>query len=158
MAVSSYSFQQPQNTYTIEDFISCQSDEDVCFNNLSFQHLETYEDISTDIKYPVYNVLGDYLEEIRQDYCVPVVMSDKEFIRYRYRPKLLSFDVYGATEIFFIVLEINDMYSVKQFVKKHLILPTKANMKEIMNKLVSANKTALDSYNTTELNPYYASM
>ena len=57
-----------------------------------------------------------------------------------------------------IVLEINDMYSVKQFVKKHLILPTKANMKEIMNKLVSANKTALDSYNTTELNPYYASM
>ena len=50
------------------------------------------------------------------------------------------------------------MYSVKQFVKKHLILPTKANMKEIMNKLVSANKTALDSYNTTELNPYYASM
>ena len=46
-----YDYQKPENTYTLEQFISCQSDSNFCYNNLSFI------DQIDNIKYNVYHIL-----------------------------------------------------------------------------------------------------
>ena len=54
-----YNYNKPQNTYTIDQFIQCQSDTNVCYNNLSFI------DQRNSSNYNTYNLLSDYSVEFR---------------------------------------------------------------------------------------------
>ena len=141
-----YSFRKPQKTYTIQDFIACQSDTEICHNNLSFIDEINYKHLNLTIKYNTYNVLSDYIDEVRDEYCVPVTLSVFELDKYKYRPKLLCYDVYGNGELGFIILVINDMYSVKQFIKSKLLLPTRTNMSTICKYIYNTNAAAMHAY------------
>ena len=110
-------------------------------NNLSFT------DIHNGIEYDTYNVFSDYLDEIRDEYCLPVVLTDDQLIRYMYRPKLLCWDIYGNTELAFMILLINDMCNIKQFNRKKILMPRKDNMALIIKYIFNANKDVLSSYN-----------
>lgn len=141
MAAVSYEYQKPQNTYTIEQYINCQSDTLMCYYNSSFV------DKVGNVTYSSHNVVSDYLDELRSDnYCVLVELSDEQLAKYIYRPKLLCYDIYGNTELHFIILLINDMYSCKQFTKKKLLMPTQDMMKEIANKILNSNRAAIQTY------------
>lgn len=141
MAAVSYEYQKPQNTYTIEQYINCQSDTLMCYYNSSFV------DKVGNVTYSSHNVVSDYLDELRSDnYCVLVELSDEQLAKYMYRPKLLCYDIYGNTELHFIILLINDMYSCKQFTKKKLLMPTQDMMKEIANKILNSNRAAIQTY------------
>ena len=143
--VSSYSYQQAATTYTLDDFIACQSDTMICYNNLSFiDHDDDYN-----IDFAIWNVCSDYIKEI-QDMCKTIVLSDDQLAKYMYRPKLLCYDIYSNGELFFIILMINDMYSIKQFTKQTLLMPTKTDMSSITKQLYNSNKTALQEYANTE--------
>lgn len=133
--------QKPQYTSTITQFIACQSDTDICYENLSFIDQYDY------IKYNTYNVLSDYIDEIRDAYCKQIVLSTEEAFKYKYKPKLLCYDVYGSGELAFIILIINDMYNVKDFTKTTLLMPTKDNMNTIIKYMYNANKNAIAIYN-----------
>lgn len=137
----SYKFQSPEKTYTLDQFIACQSDTSFCYANTSFI------DQIDNIKYPVHNVVSDYIDEIIDTYCVHVVLSDDDLMRYRYRPKLLCYDVYGSQEVYFLILLINDMCSIKDFDKTDLMLPTKDNMKTICNAVLNSNLSDIQKYN-----------
>jgi hypothetical protein len=66
-----YDYQKPQNTYTLDQYIACQSDSIACYKNLSFI------DRSGHIDYSTWNVASDYVDELR-DLCVSVELSDEE--------------------------------------------------------------------------------
>lgn len=150
MPALSYEYQKPQNTYTLDQYIACQSDTIMCYANSSFI------DKLGNIKQPAYNVVSDYIEELRSDdYCVSVELTDEQLTKYKYRPKLLCYDLYGNGELHFIILLMNDMYSVKQFSKKKLLLPTKDMMKEIASKILNANRDAISFYNKKEKHTEY---
>ena len=142
-----YQYNKPSQTFTIDQFIACQSNTDICYQNLSFVDKAYYSNMNETIKYPGYNVLSDYIDEIREEYCVTVTLTDKDMLKYKYRPKLLCHDIYGNGELFFIILIINDIYSDKQFIKDRLLMPTKDNMKDICKHLYSANYQAINKYN-----------
>ncbi len=36
-------------------------------------------------------------------------------MKYKYRPKLLSYDIYDNAELYYIILRLNDLYNVKDF-------------------------------------------
>ena len=139
---SAYTYTQSTKTYTLDDYIACQSSTVVCYNNLSF--IDTYDGID----YNTYNVISDYVDELR-DMCVTVELSKDELEKYRYRPKLLCYYIYGNAELFPIILIINDMYSQKQFTKSKLLMPTKETMTNISKWLYNSNKTAIQEYNNT---------
>lgn len=141
-----YNFQKPYNTYTLDQFIACQSDSSICYNNLSF--IDQY----ANIQFNTYNVLSDYVDEIRDNYCLPIELNDKQMVKYKYRPKLLCNDVYNDGELFFIILIINDMYTIKDFTKKKLLMPTKNNMNEIIKRMYNSNKQAISIYNEKNKN------
>ena len=72
--------------------------------------------------------------------------------KYKYRPKLLAYDIYNNGELGFFILLINDMYSIKQFNRQKLLLPSKNNMSEICKQIYNANKTAITKYNNLQSN------
>jgi hypothetical protein len=137
----SYDYQKPQNTYTLDQYISCQSDSNICYHNLSFI------DNRDNIDYDTYNVISDYIDELRTEFTNNVILSDKDMERYKYRPKLLCYDIYGSGELAFIILIINDMCSVKQFTKKKLRMPTRSQMADICKYIYNANKKDIARYN-----------
>lgn len=136
-----YNYNKPQNTYTIDQFIQCQSDTNVCYNNLSFI------DQRNSIKYNTYNVLSDYLDEIRENYCLKIKLDKDNMFKYKYRPKLLCYDIYGDGELAFIIMIINDICDVKEFTKDTLLMPTIENMQLITKRLYNANKNDIEVYN-----------
>ena len=136
-----YDYQKPQNTYTIDQFIACQSDSNICYHNLSFI------DNRDNIDYDTYNVVSDYIDELRTEYTNIVMLTDKDMERYMYRPKLLCYDIYGSGELAFIILIINDMCSVKQFTKKKLLMPTRTQMANLTKYIYNANKKDIARYN-----------
>lgn len=146
--VTTYEYQKPQNTYTIDQFINCQSSTAMCHYNMSFLDRSP----TSSLIYSTYNVISDYIDELTsEEYARLVVLNPTQMLRYRYRPKLLAFDVYGNTELFFIIMTMNDMYSFKQFIKNRLLLPTQDGMDTIITRLNSANKDAIKKYNNSSL-------
>ena len=140
-----YDYQKPESTYTLDQFISCQSDANFCYNNLSFI------DQIDNIKYNIYNVASDYIDEIISNYCKTVVLSDDQLAKYKYKPKLLCYDIYGSQELYYLILIINDICSVKDFTKKKLILPTKVNMPTITKAIMNANRSDIQKYNSNNI-------
>ena len=57
-----------------------------------------------------HHALTNYIEEIE--------LSDEEYDRYRFRPKLLSQDLYGTPELWSELLYINHMMSTTDFNKR----------------------------------------
>lgn len=149
MAISNYVYQKSYETYTIDQYISCQSESEMCYNNISFIDTIVYPELNEKIDYATHNVLSDYIDELRDEYCVKVVLSDEELERYIYRPKLLCHDIYGNGELAFIILFINDLYSVKQFKKKNLLMPRKEVMALICNYIFNSDRNAINTYNQT---------
>ena len=140
-----YDYQKPELTFTLDQFIACQSDTNFCYNNLSFINQ------IDNIKYNIYNVASDYIDEIISEYCVRVSLSDDQLAKYKYRPKLLCYDVYGAQELYYLILIINDICSVKEFNKSKLILPTKANMSTLCKAIMNSNRADIQKYNSNNI-------
>ena len=139
-----YDYQKPHNTWTLDQFIASQNDSVMSYHNLSFV------DIHDGIAYDTYNVLTDYIDEIRSEYCVPVKLNMDQLEKYKYRPKLLCFDMYGNGELAFILLLANDMCSVKSFTKDTILMPRVTMMNELVKYLSNANRMALRTYNKKE--------
>lgn len=140
-----YDYQKPELTYTLDQFISCQSDTNFCYNNLSFI------DQIDNIKYNIYNVASDYIDEIINNYCINVELSDDQLAKYMYRPKLLCYDVYNYQELYYLILILNDICSVKDFTKKKLKLPTKNNISIITKAIIGANRSDIQKYNNSNV-------
>ena len=147
MSALSYIYNTPTKTYTIDQFIACQSDSTMDYHNFSFKDAIEYKYMNEVIHYSTYNIVSDYLDEIRE-LCLSVELSDEEMNKYIYRPKLLAYDIYENPELGFMILLINDMCSNKQFSKRKLLLPTKVNMKTICQQLYNSNRDALNRYNS----------
>ena len=111
-------------------------------NNLKISFLEN--------NYVVKNILDDYMFELKRS-AVDVKLSDEEYTKYRFRPKLLSYDVYDSTEFFYVILKLNNMYSIKQFDINPLKMLTKNginNMVEFLSTIYNAERTNIQQYNT----------
>lgn len=137
-----YTYQQPQETFTIDQFISCQSDSAINYNNLSFLDIINEDNIV----FNTYNVLSDYIDEIR-DKCVLITLNEEQMYKYKYRPKLLCYDIYGNSELAFVILVINDMYNAKNFTKNKILMLNKTDMNDIMKYIYNSNKQAISDYN-----------
>jgi hypothetical protein len=132
---------KPQDTYTIEQFIQCQSDEEIDYHN--FSYIDRYDNI----EYSTYNILSDYLDELREDYAKTIILDKDQMVKYMYRPKLLCYDVYGNTELAFIILLLNDMCNVKDFTRDRVLMLTKDDMSDVTKWIYNSNKNAIAIYN-----------
>ena len=75
-----------------------------------------------EIIYPIQNILRQHYRPLLLRYCKKITLSDVAFIKYKYKPKSLSYDLYGGTELWHLILWLNDMITVTEFTKKELVL------------------------------------
>lgn len=73
-----------------------------------------YQKLLGNVKYCVKNVLDDYIRELK-GLSVNILLNKDEIKRYNYNPKLLCADVYGNTDMYFIILLLNGLCDVKEF-------------------------------------------
>ena len=125
---------------SIEDFIN--SKQEVY---MSYDFMTLYDKIENGI-FASYNVLNDYLDEIK-NLAVEVTLSDEMFRKYEYKPKLLCYDIYGYKELYFIILVINEMISVKDFRKKKIKMLYVEDMNNLITHLIKAEKDLKDRNN-----------
>lgn len=62
----------------------------------------------------MFNLYEKYYE-ILLDHVVVATLTEAEYRRYRFQPKLLSFDLYGTKELHYMLLRLNHVYSVINF-------------------------------------------
>lgn len=129
---------KPHKTYTLEEFIESGENDLLTYANFSL-----LEKIS-DIEIPTENIIFDYISEIKKA-AVTVKLTENEFIKYKYKPKLLAFDVYGTTESYFVIMALNNIIDVKDFTLKKLLMLKSNTMNEIMGYIYDANTNLLRS-------------
>ena len=139
MAISKIT--NPEKSYTIEQFITFKDDDTASYNNLSFR--DKYDNII----YPIKNIIDDYTDELNE-LLVDVVMSESEFLRYRYRPKLLAFDIYSNAELDFLILAMNGVCNMKEFDSRSIKLIKNKDLDNFITSIFNANKDDLDIYNS----------
>lgn len=116
----------PATTYTLDEFISMRYSDDMTFRNFSI--LEVIDDV----EYLDHNVLDDYLEEL-ESICIDCPLDDDQYKKYKYAPDLLAYDVYGSTQLDFVVLAANGMIDPKEFTLKTIKLPYKSALKSFLS-------------------------
>lgn len=116
----------PATTYTLDEFISMRYSDDMTFRNFSI--LEVIDDV----EYLDHNVLDDYLEEL-ESICIDCPLDDDQYKKYKYAPDLLAYDVYGSTQLDFVVLAVNGMIDPKEFTLKTIKLPYKSALKSFLS-------------------------
>lgn len=100
-----------EETYTLSQFISMKDNDEMTYRNFSILQRSITDPTMI---YSIDNVIYDYLEEMKL-YRKLVTVSDREKIKYKYKPKLLAYDIYGSTETYFILLAMNGMCNIKEF-------------------------------------------
>ena len=92
--------------------------------------------------------MDDYFEEL-MELTQQVTMNDKEYIKYKYRPRLLANDVYENPDLDFIILAINNICNMKEFDSRTINLIKVDKLEEFLTTIFNANKNDIDVYNST---------
>lgn len=127
-------------TSTIEAFIESSEYESISYNALSL-----FEKFDDEIYMITHNVLNDYIEEL-EDLSVTVTLTDEEYNKYLYKPKLLSYDVYGTTELYFVIMIINRICNVKEFNFKKLKMLKLSTLESSISAIYNSEKHNIDKY------------
>ena len=138
----------PEKTATIEEFIDIGDTDDITYSQFSI--LVKCIGENSIIQYAQDNIIYDYLDELKED-AVEYEFTDDEYVKYRYKPKLLAYDLYGSTEIYFVIMALNGMCNIKDFNKRKLRLLYRSIMIELLNEIYSAESDYI-KYNRLHLN------
>lgn len=134
---------------TLDDFVRSKPSNKMSYHNLCLHEL----DPKHNIEYDVFNVVSDYLPELKK-MSQSVSLTDKEYYTYRFRPKLLANYLYGNGELYYIILWLNDIWSVKDFNFKKLKLISKTDLSEALSSINSSERDFINSYNELSSESY----
>lgn len=126
----------PEETYTIEEFVSSRNK-----NLITYDKLCIFEK-DGDTTLITHNVLNDYKDEILNAASI-LILSQEEYDTYRFKPKLLSYRLYGTTELYFLLLLLNNIASVKEFDFKKLKIIENDYISELLSSIYNAESSTL---------------
>lgn len=132
----------PNKTSTIEEFISFKNDDTFSYHNMSFR--DKYGNIS----YPIKNIIDDYKDELMELVLDDVILSETEYLKYRYKPRLLANDIYDNPDLDFVILAINGICNMKEFDSKKIKLIKLDDLNNFLTSIFNANKDDIDIYNS----------
>lgn len=134
---------KPSNSYTMEQFIALGRGVSVTYDSYSYKEL-----LSNGTEISVLNVINDYMPELK-DMALNVTLSDDEYRKYKYKPRLLCYDIYGNTEVYYIILLLNGIIDIKEFDFRTLKMLKKDDMENALSAIYNAEKKYIDKYNST---------
>lgn len=124
----------PETAKTIDEFIELNKTDDITYSNYSI--LNKIVNGST-ILFPEHNLIYDYIKELK-DHCILIELDSDQFITYRYNPKKLAYRLYGHSELYFIILALNNMCSFKDFNRRRIKMLYKRDLEDLMTQIYNA--------------------
>ena len=139
-----YMASKPEEASTLSEFIALGRNTKITYNNLSILDKITVGDGG--IYIPTKNIIYDYLDELKK-LSQTVLLTDTDYIKYVYKPRLLSYDVYGTTELYFLILALNNIYDIRQFTidTKKVQMLTVSDYQTVINYIYNSEKSYIDS-------------
>lgn len=130
-----------ETTYTLNDFIKAGKMNTVDYDAFSYK-----ECVSNGTEVSVLQTIDDYMQEIK-DFAVTVKLSTEEYLKYRYKPKLLCRDVYGNGEIYFLIMLLNGRIDVKDFDTSELLMLKVDDLNNVLSLIYNAEYKWMTQYN-----------
>lgn len=131
----------PNKTSTVEEFIGFKDDDSISYHNLSFR--DKYDNID----YPIKNIIDDYIYEL-MELTQDVTLNETEYLKYRYKPRLLANDIYENPDLDFLILTMNGICNMKEFDMRTIKLVKVNDLQDFLTAIFNANKEDIDTYNT----------
>lgn len=131
---------------TINDYISQFNSEEIISSAFFLKQVFTTNNKKMIVNFS--NLVIKYMPEIKE-LKVKVELSDEEYSKYKYNPKVLSYDLYGTTELWFLILEANELHSVSQFNSKTIYL-FRTDIIEKMSRILNL-EIDVKNYNEEEI-------
>lgn len=101
------------NKSTIQSIINEGKENILTSNDLSFKNVI---ESSTGEKFVVnMSSIFDKYYDILLENTVIAVLTEEDYLKYRFKPKVLSRDMYGTKDLHFLLLRLNNITSVTQF-------------------------------------------
>lgn len=105
---------------TIKEYISNYQSEDIRFSEFFLKEV-LVPDKGEKILVNFSNLIIKYMPELKS-LKIKVTLTNDEYERYKFNPKRLAYDIYGNTELWFLILEANELKSAIDFDLKTLYL------------------------------------
>lgn len=138
--------------YTIQDYIDTYRDQTVSYDTLHLYEAAKFNMDSSGVNYGVLPsdlVTNKYKKDLEE-----IVITKKytavEKIKYKYNPWLLSYDLYGTTEYWFMLLELNHLYSATEFTLDRVKV-YKDNLPTLIDTILATERPFINE-NESELN------
>ena len=90
------------------------------------------------------NILYDYEDEFN-DETIVVKLKDVEQIKYRYKPELFAYDIYGSTGFSFIVMMLNGIIDPKEFNFNKVRVIKSSTLKSILSRIKIINSDFMNN-------------
>lgn len=130
----------PELANTIDDFIASGKDAPLLtYYNFSIIQVEYSKDKTLEVQLTSNNLVNDYLD-IFKEAGQKVQLSEQEKRKYYYNPDLLSYDLYGTTELDFIIMIMNGVISSNEFTIPTLLLIPKSELVDLLSRIYNAEQ------------------
>lgn len=107
------------NFATIDDLVEWGKEQEISYRNLHKGAYITNLQSGDVIRIPLNSIMSDYRYFI-EPYIIEIEMNDEELYLYQFKPKSLSYKLYGTTEYWSVLLMINNCVSKVDFNKKKI--------------------------------------
>ena len=131
-----------ENIYTLSDFIREYSVEDLRVDAFHLKEVFFQNGMKHKLVVNGDNIADKYSAELEENKKI-VEFTTKEYYKYRYNPKLLSYDVYGTTELWFFILMANEIYTITEFDLRKVKMFDAAIISKL-NRMLELDKEFLD--------------
>lgn len=136
-----------KNIVTIQDLIGRkQIKGKIDYNTYSFSI-----SLKDTITLPFQNVLTTTYAKELKELAIDIKLTNDEYYKYRYRPKLLAYDIYNYSELFYIINFINGIYNIKDFNFKTLKLIPKTDLFNLLSYVLQADSANISDFNNSHV-------
>lgn len=87
----------------------------------------------------------DRYYDILKDHVVIAELSESDYLKYRFKPKVLSQDIYGTKDLHFLLLRLNNITSVTQFDFREIKVFSKSVIKLLNEIVILENDNYIDN-------------
>ena len=131
-----------ENIYTLSNFIREYGVEDLRVDAFHLKEVFFQDGMNHKIVVNGDNIADKYAIELEENKKT-VEFTTKEYYKYRFNPKVLSYDLYGTTELWFFILMANEIYTISEFDFKKLKL-FDASIISKLNRMLELDKEFLE--------------
>lgn len=125
-------------TTSVQDFIALRNSDDITYYNYSILEYHNGFDMF------ITNLLYDYQDELDEMTQV-VELTPLERAKYRYKPYLFAFDLYGSTEAKFIIMMLNGIIDPKEFDFDKVKVLRYSDLITILNRMDAVNEDYINT-------------